>query len=465
MTRRASRTGSASASRLPRTRSRARRARAGAASRSGTASAACPGAVANGDTGDVACDHYHRYARGPRPDGASSASSATASRSPGRGSCPTGRARRTQAGLDFYRRLVEGAARARHRAARDALPLGPAAGAAGRAAAGPHRDTAGALRRVRGGRRASALGDVVERWITHNEPWVTAFLGYAFGTQGAGRARLADGAPRRRTTCCSRTASRCEALRASPARGPRSASRSTSSPCYPAERSDEDRAARRGAWTASSTAGSSTRCSAAAYPDDMVDAATRRARPARRRPRRRPASDRARRSTSSASTTTSRRASAPAATSRPLRVSAAPRRRRRPPRWAGRSTPDALHERARSACARVRRRCRLTSPRTAPRSTTRRRRNGLVDDPRAARVPPSHLDGARARDRRRRRRPRLLRLVAARQLRVGARLRQALRDRVRRLPDAAAGAEGERPLVPRLHRPRTRARRRVRRTA
>ena len=32
---------------------------------------------------------------------------------------------------------------------------------------------------------ASALGDVVAQWITHNEPWVVAFLGHARGDQGA----------------------------------------------------------------------------------------------------------------------------------------------------------------------------------------------------------------------------------------------------------------------------------------
>ena len=58
----------------------------------------------------------------------------------------------------------------------------------------------------------------------------------------------------------------------------------------------------------------------------------------------------------------------------------------------------------------------------------------------------------RARHRRRRADPRLLRLVAARQLRVGARLREAVRDRLRRLRDARARAEVELLLVPRLRR-------------
>jgi beta-glucosidase len=31
-----------------------------------------------------------------------------------------------------------------------------------------------------------ALGDLVEDWTTHNEPWVTSFLGYALGTKAPG---------------------------------------------------------------------------------------------------------------------------------------------------------------------------------------------------------------------------------------------------------------------------------------
>ena len=49
------------------------------------------------------------------------------------------------------------------------------------------------------------LGDLVQDWTTHNEPWVIAFLGYAFGTKAPG---ATDGPEpsARRTTCSSRTA-------------------------------------------------------------------------------------------------------------------------------------------------------------------------------------------------------------------------------------------------------------------
>ena len=66
-----------------------------------------PGNVANGDNGDVACDHYHRWPRGHRPDGR-----ARPQRLPlldRLAAHPAGRARRGEpAGLDFYGRLVDG---------------------------------------------------------------------------------------------------------------------------------------------------------------------------------------------------------------------------------------------------------------------------------------------------------------------------------------------------------------------
>ena len=107
-----------------------------------------------------------------------------------------------------------------------------------------------------------------------------------------------------------------------------------------------------------------------------------------------------------------------------------------------------------SGCATATARCRSTSPRTAPPSTIRRaaeRRPRRGSAPRGLPARPP----ARARSTRvdaRRRPARLLRLVAARQLRVVARLLEALRPRPRRLRDAEAHAQGERALLLRGHR-------------
>ena len=68
----------------------------------------CPGAVANGDTGDVACDHYHRWredldlmvALGLESYRFSIAWPRVQPRRPRRAA--------TTRGVDFYRRLVEG---------------------------------------------------------------------------------------------------------------------------------------------------------------------------------------------------------------------------------------------------------------------------------------------------------------------------------------------------------------------
>ena len=76
--------------------------------------------------------------------------------------------------------------------------------------------------------------------------------------------------------------------------------------------------------------------------------------------------------------------------------------------------------------------------------------DGSVLRPGARGLPRGTPRSRRARNRRRRADPRLLRLVAARQLRVVPRLREAVRDRLRRLCDAGAGAEVELLLVPRL---------------
>ncbi|MEU3369652.1 GH1 family beta-glucosidase [Streptomyces sp. NPDC006660] len=151
-----------------------------------------PGRTAGGDTGDVAVDHYHRM----REDVALMADlgltsyrfSVSWSRVQ-----PTGRGPAAQAGLDFYRRLVDelldhGIAPALTLYHWD-LPQELETGSSSGSAAGggwPARDTAARFAEY-AALVGAALGDRVERWITLNEPWCSAFLGYASGVHAPGR--------------------------------------------------------------------------------------------------------------------------------------------------------------------------------------------------------------------------------------------------------------------------------------
>jgi beta-glucosidase len=143
-----------------------------------------PGAIVNGDTGDDACDHYHRY----REDVAIMSSLGLRSY---RFSIawprvqPAGRGPANQAGLDFYRRLVD------ELLDKGILPwvtlyhwdLPQALEDAG---GWPNRDTAVRFAEY-AGLVHGALGDRVKSWTTLNEPWVSAMLGYANGVHAPGR--------------------------------------------------------------------------------------------------------------------------------------------------------------------------------------------------------------------------------------------------------------------------------------
>lgn len=141
-----------------------------------------PGATFHGDTGDIACDHYHRLEcdldlmqrlgltayrfsiAWPRVQ-------------------PDGR-HLNPAGFDFYERLVDGLL------ARGIAPVAtlyhwdlPQAlqddgGWDNRATADRFADYVSAVLR--------RLGDRVERWITVNEPWVAAFVGHLEGRHAPG---------------------------------------------------------------------------------------------------------------------------------------------------------------------------------------------------------------------------------------------------------------------------------------
>ncbi len=143
-----------------------------------------PGVIADGATGDVACDHYHRYAEDVDHMAAMGLNAYRFSIAWPR-IFPNGGGRPNQAGLDFYRRLI--AALHRHNITPMAtlyhwdLPqaLEDRGGWA-------NRDTA-----MRFAEYASflfhALGDDVPLWATHNEPFIQGFYGYGNGENAPGR--------------------------------------------------------------------------------------------------------------------------------------------------------------------------------------------------------------------------------------------------------------------------------------
>ena len=163
-------------------------------------------------------------------------------------------------GLDFYDRLVDELLGSGIDPDRHALPLGPAAGPGG-----PGRlDQPGHRRALRRVRRVvyARLGDRVDTWTTLNEPWCSAFLGYANGHPRAGPYR-AGAALRRRAPPAARPRPGGRRRCARRARA-RSASRSTS-PRSPGDPRRPPRRARP-AWTACRTGSSWTRCCAASTP-------------------------------------------------------------------------------------------------------------------------------------------------------------------------------------------------------
>jgi len=143
-----------------------------------------PGRIAGGDTGDVACEHYDRY----RDDVALMARlGLTAYRfSIGWPRVqPGGRGPANPKGLDFYRRLVD-----------ELLGAGIEPWATlyhwdlpqelEDAGGWPVRDTADRFADY-AALVVDALGDRVPVWTTLNEPWCSAFLGYASGEHAPGR--------------------------------------------------------------------------------------------------------------------------------------------------------------------------------------------------------------------------------------------------------------------------------------
>lgn len=142
-----------------------------------------PGKVDNSDTGDVACDHYHRWNEditlmkglGLKAYRFSIAWTRI---------LPAGRGKTNQAGIDFYNQLVD---------ALLAIGIEPyvtlyhwdlpqrlqhEGGWPARMVVDAFVEYADVVSRV--------LGDRVKNWITLNEPWVSAFIGYHEGRHAPG---------------------------------------------------------------------------------------------------------------------------------------------------------------------------------------------------------------------------------------------------------------------------------------
>ena len=142
-----------------------------------------PGKVQAGDTGDMACDHYHRWEddlKIIKKLGLKAYRFSTAWPRV----LPSGTGTVSEAGLDFYSKLVDGLLKL------DVEPyitlyhwdlpqkLQDKGGWPARDIVDAFVEYADLVSRV--------LGDRVKNWITLNEPWVSAFVGYEHGAHAPG---------------------------------------------------------------------------------------------------------------------------------------------------------------------------------------------------------------------------------------------------------------------------------------
>ena len=146
-----------------------------------------PGKIQDGSTGDIACDHYHRYRQDTEIMQLLGLNSYRFSISWSR-VLPTGRGAINQKGLDFYDRLVD---ELLSKQIEPAVTL-------------YHWDLPQALYnqggwQVRSTAQAFAeyteiivrrLGDRVKQWITLNEPWVASVHGHLTGEHAPGERNL-----------------------------------------------------------------------------------------------------------------------------------------------------------------------------------------------------------------------------------------------------------------------------------
>lgn len=195
-----------------------------------------PGKVANGDTGDIACDHFHRY-----PE------DIALMRELGLGGYrfsiswprifPTGAGRPNAEGLDFYRRLVERL----HDAGITPFvtlyhwdlpqPLQDRGGWTNRDTARRFGELAHTV--------AAALGDGVHHWVTINEPWVAGFLGHLLGLHAPGTRDLTTALAATHTLLLAHGEAMI-ALRAEMREGDEAGIALNLAPCVPASDSNAD---------------------------------------------------------------------------------------------------------------------------------------------------------------------------------------------------------------------------------
>ena len=143
-----------------------------------------PGHTLNGDTGDIASRHYSRLEDDLDIIGRLGLNAYRFSVAWPRVQ-PDGKGRANQAGLDFYRRLAAGLRE------RGTMPVATLyhwdlPQALEDAGGWPERDTA-----ERFGDYAAlvseALADEIGMWVTINEPWCVAWLGYGSGEHAPGQ--------------------------------------------------------------------------------------------------------------------------------------------------------------------------------------------------------------------------------------------------------------------------------------
>jgi beta-glucosidase len=149
-----------------------------------------PGTTLHGDNGDIACDHYHRFEQDADLMAELGIPSYRFSIAWPRVQ-PDGNAAVNRAGVDHYRRLVE-TLRARNIEPVATLYHWDLPQGLEDAGGWLNRDTAKRFEdfaRVIG----SALGDLVDRWITLNEPWCASFIGYSAGDHAPGLTEIGAG--------------------------------------------------------------------------------------------------------------------------------------------------------------------------------------------------------------------------------------------------------------------------------